>query len=128
MTFFCYVADKNGYWLITIKRILVGPHATFNLRPVVEIYVDDKFVNNYKTDTFLSNDVFPINKSFEIGPVKKKEPKVTIKVYSDRVGNSKHIKVYTIDGKIYDLQKNGYTPKDPQHFVDVAFSWRDKPK
>lgn len=59
-----------------------------------------------------------INKSYKVGPV--------MKVYMDKVFGSGYDDKYTLKGNIYDLWKNGYTPKDPDNFLDVAFSWRKK--
>lgn len=117
--------------MISLKRMLVGSHWLYNLRPVVQIYIDGTLKFTYHTASGMqkfSKDVIPINKNYEIGPVKKKQPNIEIKVFSDRADAIGFENEYTINGNIYNLWKNGYTPEDPDNFVDVAFSWRSEPK
>lgn len=117
--------------MIILKRVVVGPHRLYNLRPVIQVIIDGQLKFTHKTASGyqkFSKDVIPVNKNFEVGPVKKKQTNIEVKLFSDRSDAIGYENEYTISGKIYDLWKNGYKPKDPENFVDVAFSWRDEPK
>lgn len=135
MTFFRYVENSDGYWTITLKRIVVG-YYFYELKPIIMVNVHGGVNKDFSYNaadwptTTYSKEVVPINKSYEIGPVKKKQPKITIEVKNDR-DNSARIRETEFeikDKSIYDLWKNGYTPAYSDYFVDVVFSWRLKPK
>lgn len=131
-----------GYWTITLKRIVIGSvfnfqHALYQFKPEVLVFVAGGGVNkqfnhhvtdpNSPSDT-VASEVRTINKSFEVGPVKKKQSDILIEVRSNRVLALIREQEFKMEGNIYELWKNGYTPKHPEYFVDVFFSWRLQPK
>lgn len=93
-----------------------------SLYPTVEVFIDGQ----KRGEKMYAQDVsglMSVYKSFlTVGPFKKKEPYIEIKV--KKRFDSGYRNDLTIEGNIYDLWKNGYTPKDPNNYLDVSFSWR----
>lgn len=84
---------------------------------------------DYEKTTTYSEEVIPINKSFEVGPIIKNKADINIEVQNDKLGGIDD--TYDKSGNIYDFWKNGYTAAEKDssfYFVDMSFSWRTKPK
>lgn len=110
----------------------IGRYLGYSLKPTIFVHVsaDDlsqSFSHNaapYPNDKY-SKEIVPIDKSFDVGPVKKKKPQILIRV-DDQYSILKP--EFQIEGNIYELWKNGYTPQHPDYFVDVFFSWCLQPQ
>lgn len=130
--FFCFVEKSVGYWMVTLNRIIIGYH-WWKVRPTIYVIVNGVTPQSptFQTpsdDVQISKGVYNINKNYEYGPFKKKEPTIEIRVRYGRVSNNDELPEFEMRGNIYDLWKNGYDPKDPENYVDVTFSWRNEPK
>lgn len=116
-----------------MKRIVIGNYFWLQLKPKACLYIYGGVSETFYLDiapfrTTYSNQIVVINKSYQVGPVKKKQPEITIEVTNDRPDGPLHEKEFKMEGNIYQLWKNGFTPKHSDYFVDVVFSWRLQPK
>lgn len=107
------------------------------LKPLIDVSLDDgkgkvqtkqvdfgdKLFNSYATSTIKT---IKVNYEFP-GAVSKKQAKIKITVTDKgRFWNSLEDE-FTIEGNVFNLQKNGLRPKDSKNFIEVFFSWRNEP-
>lgn len=128
MIIFCYVANSNGTWTITIKRILIDSR-WWQVQLVIDVIVDGKLKHRYHTNIQREGTALEVNKFFNIGPVIKNKPNLEIKAWNERpLFKDEYKEKFTVSGNIYKLWKDGYTPQRNDAMIDVAFAWTNATK
>lgn len=117
---------------------MVIESSLITLRPIFDLTLDDGKGNkqtkraDYSDITVngrITSYIRYVKLDYEFpNAVNKKQAKVKITVTDNgRIYNSLEDE-FTIEGNIYNLQKNGLTPKDPDNYIEVYYSWRNAKK
>lgn len=107
------------------------------LRPILDFSLDDgkgnvqtkrKDFSDSAVNGRITSTINTMKLDYEFpNAVNKKQAKIKVTVTDNgRIYNSLEDE-FTIEGNVYNLQKNGLKPKDPNNFIEVFFSWRNAP-